>query len=49
MPLMSTPRYLRPKDAAASAAVPHPQNGSSTKSPGLDDALMMRSNNASGF
>lgn len=30
-------------------AVAHPQNGSKTKSPGLDDAAMIRSSSATGF
>ena len=43
------PIHLRPRFSAATQAVAHPQNGSSTTSPSLDDALMIRSSSASGF
>ena len=43
------PNPLAPRFSAATQAVAHPQNGSSTISPSFDDALIMRSNNASGF
>ena len=35
--------------SAADNAVPHPQKGSKTISPGFDEALMIRSNKATGF
>ena len=37
------PIQRRPRLCAATTDVPHPQNGSSTRSPGLLDALMIRS------
>ena len=43
------PTHSRPSFSAATQAVAHPQNGSSTKSPSFEDALMMRSSNANGF
>ena len=43
------PIHLRPSFWAAWIAVPQPQNGSSTTSPGLLLALMMRSRRATGF
>ena len=45
----SIPTHLRPSFSAATHAVAHPQNGSSTQSPSFDDAAMMRSRSASGF
>jgi SnoaL-like polyketide cyclase len=42
------PIHLRPSFWAAAMAVPHPQNGSSTRSPGLLLAWMMRSRRAMG-
>lgn len=45
----SIPTQARPIFSAATHAVAHPQNGSSTISPSLDDALIMRSSKASGF
>ena len=47
--LMSMPAHSRPNFSAATQVVAQPQNGSSTISPGLDDAKMMRSSSASGF
>ena len=47
--VMSMPIHCRPNFCAAWTAVPQPQNGSRTTSPGLLLALMMRSNKASGF
>ena len=46
---MSMPIQRRPRFSAATQAVAQPQKGSSTTSPSLDDALMMRSTRASGF
>ncbi len=46
---MSMPIHWRPSFWAATVAVPQPQNGSSTMSPGLDDAEMIRSSNRMGF
>lgn len=46
---MSMPTHLRPSFSAATQAVAHPQNGSSTMSPGLELVSMIRSSNASGF
>ena len=46
---MSMPIQRLPRFSAATQAVAQPQNGSSTTSPSLDDALMMRSKSASGF
>ena len=43
------PIQRRLSRSAATVAVPHPQKGSSTTSPSLLLALMMRSSNASGF
>ena len=37
------PIHLRPSRSATATAVPHPQNGSSTTSPSLLLAWMMRS------
>jgi hypothetical protein len=45
----SMPIQRRPSFCAASTVVPHPQNGSSTMSPGLLEAVMMRSSKVSGF
>ncbi len=45
----SMPMYLRPSFCATAIAVPQPQKGSRTMSPGLLDALIMRSRRASGF
>ena len=39
----SIPTHLRPRFSAATQAVAHPQNGSSTMSPSFEDALIMRS------
>ena len=47
--LASMPIHRRPARCAATSAVPLPQNGSSTTSPGLLLALMMRSSKAMGF
>ena len=46
---MSMPIHCRSSFSAAMQAVAQPQKGSSTKSPGRDDALMMRCSRASGF
>ena len=46
---MSMPIQRRPRFSAATQAVAQPQKGSSTTSPSLDDALMMRSRRARGF
>ncbi len=43
------PIQLRLSFSAAMTAVPQPQNGSSTRSPGLLEAEMMRSRRARGF
>ena len=43
------PAHWRLRRRAASIDVPHPQNGSNTMSPSLDDAFTIRSSNASGF
>ena len=43
------PTHLRFSRSAATSAVAHPQNGSSTKSPGLLLALMIRSSITRGF
>lgn len=40
---------LRSSFSAAMQAVAQPQNGSNTRSPGLDEALIICSNNATGF
>ena len=45
----SMPIQWRPNSPAAWQAVPQPQNGSSTKSPGLLEARMMRRSKSSGF
>ena len=45
----SMPSHLRPSLSAAMSVVAQPQNGSSTRSPSLLDALIMRSKSASGF
>ena len=45
----SMPIHLRPSFSAASIVVPQPQTGSSTTSPGLLLAWMIRSSNATGF
>ena len=47
--LMSIPIQFRFSFSAATHAVAHPQNGSSTMSPSLLDALMILSSSASGF
>jgi hypothetical protein len=49
MNVISIPIHSRPIRCAASVVVPHPQNGSSTTSPGLLLAETMRSSSASGF
>ena len=46
---MSIPIHCRPSFWAATIAVPQPQNGSRTTSPGLEDAAMIRSSSATGF
>ena len=43
------PIHWRPKRSALTQAVAQPQNGSSTMSPSLLLALMIRSSNARGF
>ena len=43
------PIQLRPSFSAACTVVPQPQKGSSTRSPGLQEAAMMRSSRATGF
>jgi hypothetical protein len=43
------PTKRRPIETEATAVVPEPLKGSSTMSPGLDPARMMRSSSASGF
>ena len=45
----SIPTHRRCNREAATKAVPHPQNGSKTMSPGLLEAETIRSNNANGF
>ena len=47
--VMSMPIQRRPSFCAAATVVPQPQNGSSTTSPGLLVAGMMRSSSATGF
>ena len=47
--VMSMPIQRRSSFCAAAMAVPQPQNGSSTTSPGLLLAWMMRSRRARGF
>ena len=46
---ISIPIQRRPRFCAATTDVPQPQNGSRTRSPGLLDALMIRSSSATGF
>ena len=46
---MSMPIHCRSKACAATIVVAQPQNGSSTTSPGLLLALMMRSKSFTGF
>ena len=43
------PTQRRPKASAAATVVPQPQKGSSTRSPGLEEAAMMRSSSRKGF
>ena len=45
----SMPIHCRPSFSAACTVVPQPQNGSSTTSPGLEEAATMRSSRATGF
>ena len=46
---MSMPIHCRPSFCAAATAVPHPQKGSNTTSPALEDVLIIRSSKPSGF
>ena len=46
---MSMPIHCRPSCSAATHVVAQPANGSSTMSPGLEDASIMRAYNANGF
>ena len=46
---ISMPIPIRPKRAATADVVKEPANGSNTISPSFDEALMIRSSNASGF
>ena len=43
------PTKWRPSRLATAPVVPEPKNGSSTTSPGLVEAIMMRASSASGF
>ena len=47
--LMSQAIQRRPSFCATAAVVPEPMKQSRTRSPGLEEALMMRSRRASGF
>ena len=46
---LSMPIHWRPSFSAAMQAVAQPQNGSSARSPGSDDALIICSSSATGF
>ena len=46
---INAPTNFRFNICAATNDGPHPQNGSNTRSPSLEDASMMRRNNAKGF
>ena len=43
------PTHCLPRFSAATQAVAQPAKGSSTQSPSLEDAFMMRSSKARGF